>query len=232
MAKQMTKSKTTNNSSRNFFFWVVGLVVICIIGLVLLTKLTGKDNVEFDFDYKNQPYVGKSDAPVNIVEFGDYKCPVCKNFTENVYPETIKKLVDTGKVKFYFFHYPFINKDSTRAALFSEAVYGELGNDAFWKFHELLYSKQPEDKKYELIDVYTDSFLQKTLKEIVSDKDVQKVETAIKENRYANALNKDQEYVEKLKIDSTPTFFINGKKFTGQTYDDLIKTVNNAAKGK
>ncbi|KQL53219.1 thiol-disulfide oxidoreductase [Heyndrickxia shackletonii] len=232
MAKQMSKPKNANHSSRTFFYWVIGLVVICIIGLILLSKLTGKNDAEFDFNYKNQPYLGKSDAPVNIVEFGDYKCPVCKNFTENVYPATIKKLVDNGKVKFYFMNYPFINKDSTTAALFSEAVYGELGNDVFWKFHDLLYKKQPEDEKYERIDLYTDSFLQNTLREIVNEDDVKKVESAVKENRYKGALDKDTSYVKKLKINSTPTFFINGKEFNGKTYEDLIKMINDAAKGK
>lgn len=232
MAKQMSKPNNANHSSKTFFYWVVGLVVICIIGLILLSKLTGKNDAGFDFNYKNQPYLGNSSAPVNIVEFGDYKCPVCKNFTENVYPATIKSLVDSGKVKFYFMNYPFINTDSTRAALFSEAVYGELGNDVFWKFHDLLYNKQPEDEKYERIDLYTDSFLQDTLKEIVSEKDVKKVESAVKENRYKNALDKDKTYVEKLKINSTPTFFINGKEFKGKTYEDLINMINDAAKGK
>ncbi|MGV3464670.1 MAG: DsbA family protein [Heyndrickxia sp.] len=232
MANQISNSKKANHSSRTFFYWIVGLVVICIVGLILLSKLSGKNSTEFDFDYKNQPYLGSSSAPVNIVEFGDYKCPVCKNFTENVYPATIKSLVDSGKVKFYFMNYPFINTDSNRAALFSEAVYGELGNDVFWKFHDLLYKKQPEDEKYERIDLYTDSFLQDTLKEIVSEKDVQKVEKAIKENRYKDALAKDKSYVDKLKVNSTPTFFINGKEFTGKTYEDLTNMINDAAKGK
>jgi protein-disulfide isomerase len=229
MAKHMSKSQT-NHSSRNFFFWVVGIVVVCLIGLVLLSQLPKKDST---FNYDNQPFSGQKNAPVNIVEFGDYKCPICKNFNESVYPTIFKDFVDTGKVKFYFMNDPFINPiDSNRSAQFGEAVYGELGNDVFWKFHDLLYSKQPKGEKYEHTDVYTDSFLQSTLKKIASEKDVQKVARVYKQKRYHDALNKDKSYVEKLNVNATPTFFINGKEFKGNTYEDLIKMINDAVKGK
>jgi hypothetical protein len=58
---------------------------------------------------------------------------------------------------------PFIYIDSTRAALFAKIVYRELGNEAFWKFHDQLYSEQPADSKYEKIDLYSTSFLETTL---------------------------------------------------------------------
>ena len=69
-------------------------------------------------------------------------------------------------------NYAFINNDSSRAAEFAETVYKELGNDTFWKFHELLYKKQnaADEKK----DVLTESYLEDTLKEVSSDADAKK----------------------------------------------------------
>lgn len=232
MAKKK-KSTSNNSSSRLFFFGVVGLAIICFIALILLSnfqKTDASNASAASFDYQNQPYLGQKNAPVKIVEFGDYKCPICKNFNDNIFPGIDKDLIKTGKATYYFMNDPFIYTDSTRAALFAETVYHELGNNAFWKFHEQLYSKQPADSKYEKIDLYSTSFLEKTLNEVVSQKDTEKVAQAFNTKKYESALEKDTSYVKQLGITGTPTFFINGKLFKGSTYQDLIDMVNNAAK--
>ncbi len=171
-------------------------------------------------------------APVSIIEFGDYKCPNCKNFGETVVPVIQKELVDTGKAKFYFMNDAFIFDDSTRSAKFAESVYQELGNDTFWKFHELLYKKQPTDPKYEKMDVYDEKFLTDTLKEVASDQDVNKVVENFHAKKSDAAFNKDMGYAAKLNVTGTPTIFVDGKMFSGQTMDDLIKMVDQAAKKK
>jgi protein-disulfide isomerase len=224
------KTKNNNQSSRVFFYWMVGLVVVCIGVIIILAKVSSASHQDATFNYNNEPYVGDKNAPVNIVEFGDYKCPICKNFNATVVPDIYKDLVQTGKAKYYFMNDPFIYTDSTRAAQFAETVYSELGNTAFWKFHDHLYQKQPDGAKYESTDVYSITFLQNTLKDVVGDKEAQKVVKAFKQQKYKAALKKDTDYVKKLKIDGTPTIFVDGKLFKGQSYDDLIKLVNEKAK--
>ena len=76
--------------------------------------------------YQDEPVLGESSAPVKIVEFGDYKCPYCKQFDASFFPLIDKELIQTGKVQFFFLNYPFINTDSSRASEFSEVVYKEL----------------------------------------------------------------------------------------------------------
>ncbi len=176
MAKGNRSNKKEERSSK-FIFWVIGLIAIGIVGLIFLDRSNSdSDQVTADIiDYNNQPFLGEETAPVSIVEFGDYKCPNCKNFAENTVPIIVKDLVDTGKAKFYYFHYPFINVDSNRTAKFAESVYHELGNDTFWEFHELIYQKQPEDLQYEKVDVFTEEFLTETLAEIAGKEDVDKV---------------------------------------------------------
>jgi protein-disulfide isomerase len=144
----------------------------------------------------------------------------------------VKEFVDTGKAKFYYFHYPFINVDSDRTAKFSEAVYHELGNDKFWEFHELIYKKQPEDLRYETIDVFTEDFLTETLKEVASEEEVKKVGEYFDTKESEDAWKKDEALGEKLGVTGTPTIFVDGKKFEGQTMDDLNKMIEEAAKEK
>ncbi|MEK4714017.1 DsbA family protein [Sporosarcina sp. FSL K6-5500] len=207
-------------------FWIVGLVVICIVGVIVLTNANQKSTV---IDVEGQPFLGEESAPVDIIEFGDYKCPSCKDFNDRLFPVIYKELVETGKAKFYFMNYSFINIDSNRSAQFAETVYQELGNDKFWTFHELLFSKQPEDLTYEKKDLYTESFLEEVLAEVATEEETNKVMQSFGESKGKEAWEKDMKTANNLGVSSTPTIFISGKQFTGSTLDDFTKMVEEAA---
>ncbi|KKI92453.1 thiol-disulfide oxidoreductase [Bacillus sp. SA1-12] len=223
------RRKKSKTQSPKLIFWIVGLLAICMGGLLFLTNTSTKVEA---FDYSGQPFMGEEAAPVQIVEFGDYKCPICKNFNESFLPQIKQDFIDTGEAKFYFMNYSFINIDSIRSAKFGEAVYQELGNETFWKFHELLFTKQPADLKYERMDVFTETFLEDTLKEIVSEEEVQKVVQAFKSNESETAWNTDMEKANKLGITGTPTIYVNGKKFEGNSYEDFKAMVEEASQGE
>lgn len=227
-AKQKT-NRTGLSTSSKIMFWVLALIFVCFVALIFLQKNSNSSVVQA-IDYNGQPFIGDESAPVSIVEFGDYKCPYCKDFNETFSPLIEKELVDTGMAKFYFMNYSFINVDSTRAAKFAESVYNELGSEVFWKFHNLMYEKQPDDPSYEQIDYYTDSFLEETLKEIASDEESAKVTAAFQEGTYDGALDKDMSLVSEAGIDSTPTILVNGKVFNGQSFNDLKAMVEEEAK--
>jgi protein-disulfide isomerase len=235
MANTKKTKKNQTQSSSKFYFWTIGIIAAFILGFIFLanpTKPEEKAKPKETIDYSNQPFLGEKTAPVSILEFGDYKCPNCKNFAENTVPIIQKELVATGKAKFYFMNDAFIFDDSIRSAKFAESVYQELGNDVFWKFHEHLFSKQPEDPKLEKMDVYDEKFLVAILKEVASDNDVNKVVENFRAKKSDAAFKKDMDYAEKLGVTGTPTMYINGKLFTGKTLDDLKEMVDKAAKEK
>ncbi|MGE7762559.1 DsbA family protein [Peribacillus sp. NPDC097895] len=232
MSNKKNQKNNNQKQSSAFTFWIIGLIAVIIIGFIFLANRKGEDTAVYEIDYKSQPFLGNKSAPVKIVEFGDYKCPVCKTFEEQFFPSIKSELIDTGKAQFYFMNFSFINVDSTRSAKFAESVYQELGNDTFWKFHELLYNKQPDDPKYEKEDVFTDKFLEETLKEIVNDSDAKKVVSSFKAEKSEDQWNKDMEIADELGVSGTPSLFVNGKKFEGNTIDDLVKMVDEAAKEK
>ncbi|MBO1510636.1 DsbA family protein [Metabacillus bambusae] len=229
MSKGKKSKKQSKRQSPKIIFWIVGLLAICMGGLLFLSNTTSKVEA---IDYNKQPFLGEESAPVQIVEFGDYKCPICKNFNESFLPQIQKDFINTGKAKFYFMNYSFINVDSIRSAKFGEAVYNELGNETFWEFHELLFNKQPSDLKYERMDIFTDEFLEETLKEIVSDEEAQKVVESFQNKESEPAWDLDMKEASKLEITGTPTLFVNGKKFEGNSYEDFREMVENAAKGE
>ena len=204
-------------------FWIIGIVAVCIIGIIVLTDVSEK-SVVLDFD--GQPFLGEASAPVEIVEFGDYKCPSCKDFNDRLFPVIYEELVEAGKAKFYFMNYSFIAADSTTAAKFAEAVYQELGNEKFWDFHNLLFANQTT------VPNFTDEFFEAIVAEIASPEETEKVLLAYQNGEGAAAWDKDMKTANSLGVSSTPTILIDGKEFKGRTINDFTEMVEEAASGE
>ena len=85
------------------------------------------------------PTLGSPNAPVTIVEFGDYQCPTCGEWFHTQEPSLIQNLVDTGKTKLVWRDFDYFGPDSISA---SEAAYAAGQQGKFWQFHDLLYTSQ------------------------------------------------------------------------------------------
>ena len=83
--------------------------------------------------------MGAADAPVQIVEWGDYQCPACGVLARSIEPQLVSEFVEPGKATFEFRNFAFLGPESQRAA--SAAVCADQ-QDAFWPFHETLYANQ------------------------------------------------------------------------------------------
>lgn len=205
-------------------FWFISIVVFIIVGIIVLKEVQQKSA---DIDYESQPYIGEASAPVNIIEFGDYKCPHCKDFNDNIFPIIHDQFVKTGKAKFYFVNTPFISEDSTTSAQFAETVYQELGKDSFWEFHHLLFENQLSNDGN--TNTFTDQFLEETLTEVTSQKEAKQVKQAYDKGNGNEAVKDDLSMANKLGVTSTPTVFVDGKKFEGNSTNDLTKMIEEAS---
>ena len=87
------------------------------------------------------PILGDADAPVTIIEFGDYQCHQCKNWFHNTKPALFQDYIDTGKVNLVFVDMAFLGKDSPKAA---QATYCAEEQAAYWQYHDLLYKSQEQ----------------------------------------------------------------------------------------
>ncbi|QHT63978.1 DsbA family protein [Paenibacillus lycopersici] len=206
-----------------------GTAVVVVLGIIAAVIFTPKSNPT-DFDYASLPVLGKTDAPVKIVEFGDYKCPSCQYFSQQVKPQLEKEYIDTGKAAMYFMDFPFIGPDSTTAALAAHAVFHQ-SNDAFWKYYDLLYKNQPDEKTLWA----TTDYLVQLAKDNKLDVDYDKMKTDIDKQTYIKEIDKGESTAHKANVQSTPTLFINGKEYTGDfsNYGQLKEAVEKAlAAGK
>jgi protein-disulfide isomerase len=187
------------------------LAVILIVFAVIQANQPKKG---YPFDYAAQPSIGKAEAPVKIVEFGDFKCPQCKLFADNVYPLLKKDFIDTGKVQLYFNNFSFI-QGSTPAAIAAESVYNQ-NKDAFWPYYEALYKNQGD----ELSDWATSEFLSNLAKTEKLPVNYDLLKKDIDDKVYETEVNKDNAIAKKANVTGTPTLFINGFVITyNQTMD-------------
>jgi protein-disulfide isomerase len=89
----------------------------------------------------NASALGSSDAPVTLIEFGDYQCAACYKFHADTQDLILTNLVKTGKVKFLFKDFPILDLPTDRAStLASEASYCAADQGKYWQYHDKLYN--------------------------------------------------------------------------------------------
>jgi len=85
------------------------------------------------------PPLGSENAPVTIVEFGDYQCEACYAWFHNTRDTLIDNYIETGKAKLVFVDLPFLGRDSPKAA---QASYCAEDQGQYWEYHTMLYTFQ------------------------------------------------------------------------------------------
>lgn len=88
--------------------------------------------------------MGAADAPVKIVEWGDYQCPACGILARSIEPQLVSEYIAPGTASFEFRNFAFLGPESQRAA--AAAVCADK-QDAFWPFHDTLYANQHSENQ-------------------------------------------------------------------------------------
>ena len=97
---------------------------------------TGQASIHLLID-NTSPILGSKNAPITMIEFGDYQCFYCHQFYNSTEPDIVKNYVDTGKVRMVFKDFTIIGQDSVNAAHASHCAQ-EQGK--FWDYHDALYN--------------------------------------------------------------------------------------------
>ncbi|PFG02910.1 DsbA family protein [Bacillus sp. es.036] len=215
----MAKPKKKLKRSARWFFLIVGIVLVLLVISMRFKPFADTKG----FQLENQPFLGEETAPVELVAFGDYRCPSCQSFNHSFLPLIQEELIATGKVKFYFVQHPFVGEDSTKAAEFAEVVYQELGNDVFWQFHHVVYDELQVDKNKPTL-----SFLTETLSGLVSEEETDKVVAAYKGGAGEKAVEADLAYANKQNVSATSALLVDGKRFEGNSLSELNNMVENS----
>jgi protein-disulfide isomerase len=165
--------------------------------------------------------LGPANAPVTITEYASMTCPHCAAFNDAVFPKIKAAYIDTGKIRYVFREFPLDIK-AAAGSMLSRCIAG--GDSAkYFAVTDLLFRQQSD-----WVVKNTTESLSRIGKQAGLSQ--QQVEDCLKNQSLLDKIVADQKYAsEVLKVDSTPTFFINGEKIKGETsfeeFDKRIKAL-------
>jgi protein-disulfide isomerase len=181
-------------------------------------------------DGTDQPYAGKEEAKVSVVEFGNYNCEPCRNLDNGLFPIIEKEYIQKGKVKWYFISDAFLNKESDFAAKIGEAVYQVMGNEGFWQYHQRFTRIQSSNPNLKNETLYSEAYLMKLIGKFATKEQVSKIQKQFKEDTITQRWNHDLDLARQYGVTNTPMLFINGKQFIGHTPEELKEAIRQAEK--
>ena len=168
-------------------------------------------DLEFAVDPESDHIRGPLDAPVTVVEYGDFECPYCGRAE----PAVRELLRDFADVRYVWRHLPLadVHPHAELAALASEAA---ADQGAFWKMHDQLLQHQDKLRMADLV-AYADRL----------GLDVARFTEGLQGHAGAKRIAQDVEGADLSGVSGTPTFFINGRRHHG-AYD--IDTLSRAVR--
>ena len=161
--------------------------------------------------------IGSPKAPVTITEYASMSCSHCAAFGENVFPMLRSKYIDTGKVRFVFREFPLDIK-AAAAAILARCI-GKDDPEKYLGAVETLFKQQDR-----LIAQTKDTLMLVGRLNGMSEQDVVACQA---DQAQFDKLTADQAYaVQTLKVDSTPTFFVNGHRLKGSmSFEELEERI-------
>jgi len=178
--------------------------------LFFLFFLAGCNNTgELSLDNKNEPFLGGENASVVITEFSDFECPACSQM-----PPILHSIANEfgNKIKIVYRNFPLPMHSHSREA--AEAARCAYDQNKFWEMHDEIFANQNSLSKDKLKELAVKIGLDTTAFQKCFDG-----------RQHAAKIEADFKEAVKLGITSTPTFFVNGQKFSGVTTYEVFKNI-------
>jgi protein-disulfide isomerase len=163
--------------------------------------------------------LGPADAKVTITEYASMTCPHCAAFNDQVFPKIKAEFIDTGKVRYVFREFPLDIKAAAGSMLSRCIANGDANK--YFAVTDLLFKSQSDWVMKNTTESLTRIGKQAGLSQ-------QQVEDCLKDQALLDKIAADQKYAsDVLKVDSTPTFFVNGERIKGETsIEEFEKKIN------
>lgn len=180
-------------------------------------KLTSSKLME-----NGSPILGDSNAPITILEWGDYQCTFCYKFHQNTLDVINEEFIKTGKVKMIFKDFPLNGPDSALAA---EASHCAEDQGKYWQYHDELYKNWGGERTGWITRDSLDIFASTV------DLDLETFNKCIDDHKYQNRVNALYDFGRDLGIDATPSFLVfNDEKVIkirgNQPLEVFLKTID------
>ena len=165
----------------------------------------------------DDPFMGKEDAPVTIVEFSDYECPFCARFYQQTLPSLEEEYIKTGKVKLVYRDFPLSFHPQAEPAAIAANCAGEQGK--YFEYHDKIFISGGAAGK-------SSADYKKWAQELSLD--VAEWEACTKDPAQRQEIQKDMADGAAVGVQGTPGFIINGKLVSGAQPFSIFKQVIDA----
>ena len=145
------------------------------------------------------PIMGNIDAPITILEWGDYQCTYCYKFHQNTLNIINEEFIKTGKVKIIFKDFPLNGPDSKLAA---EASYCAQDQQKYWEYHDELYKNWEGERTGWITREALTKFAQST------ELNIEEFNKCLDVHKYQNKVDSIHNFGKEIGIDATPTFLV------------------------
>jgi protein-disulfide isomerase len=207
--KQQKRQKTIT-------FLIIAAVAVLLIGaMIILPKLLTQGT---KYENTDKFSIGDPNAPVKVVEFSNYGCSHCKNFSESTEADFVKTYVDTGEVYFTYVNIPYNDAGYLAAA---EASYCAAEQNMFYEYKEQLFTYVGQSDSYSIENLITYAS--------TAGLDTDKFTSCMESDTYAQSYLDDYAYAESIGLQGTPSFLINGSElvYSSQLYAQLDELLQN-----
>ncbi len=165
--------------------------------------------------------LGPANATVTITEYASMTCPHCADFNEKVFPKIKSEYIDTNKVRYVFREFPLDIKAAAGSMLARCIAKDDSGK--YFAVIDMLFRQQNDWALKNTTETLTRIGKQAGLSQ-------QQVEDCLKDQALLDKIAADQKYAaDVLKVNSTPSFFINGELIKGDTrfeeFDKRLKSL-------
>jgi Na+/H+ antiporter NhaA len=200
--------------------WSVARLTALLPKRARIRALLGTADVILDLDTPVDPdrdhIRGPVDAPVTVVEYGDFECPYCGQAE----PVMRELLADLGDVSYVWRHLP-LNDVHPRAQLAAEAAEAAAEQGAFWEMHDRLLDHQADLRPSEL---------NRHARELGLD--LERFRDAMRRHAGAGRIAEDVDSADMSGVTGTPSFFVNGRRHYGSYDVDTLKKAAKAARAR
>ncbi|MDB5181900.1 MAG: Na+/H+ antiporter, NhaA family protein nonfunctional [Candidatus Saccharibacteria bacterium] len=205
-------------------FWGVLVAIVAVLGGIFFITNDNKANAPSGNGTVTNHVYGEGTSGVKLVEYGDFQCPACYQYFP-VVKQVKEKYKD--QITFQFRNFPIYTAHPNAIASARAAEAADL-QGKFWEMHDLLYQNQqswsPSSNPQKDFEAYAKQL----------GLDVPKFTTDFKSSLVNDRVQADLKEATRLKVESTPTFFIDGKKISspGLSLDAFSKIIDAAIEQK
>lgn len=216
--------------------YIGGAVVVAVVAVALLILFTRDSNGSAaNAEISDPPALptdvplegrtmGNPEAPVTLIEYGDFQCPGCGQFAREIESQIVENYVATGQVQFEYRDFAFLGDESMAA---SQAAFCGQDQGQFWEMHHMLFYNQEGENR----GAFDRGRLNRMAERVGLNMD--EFATCMDDGVHEEAIEQSTQGGSTAGVTSTPSFLINGELLSGvNNYQAIAAALDEALAGQ